>query len=61
LNEFIFDLTARTREIKDMGGKMPTSCKDLELMGQKINGIFLVKGTIKIDAVFCDFDPNSNN
>jgi hypothetical protein len=41
---------------------MPTSCEDLELMGQKINGIFLVKGTnAKIDSVFCDFNPNSNN
>jgi hypothetical protein len=41
---------------------MPTSCEDLELMGQKINGIFLVKGTkATIDTVFCDFNPNSNN
>jgi len=42
---------------------MPTSCEDLELMGQKIGGIFLVKGTTpnaKIDAVFCDFNTNAN-
>ena len=39
-----FDWIARTKDIDDMGGKMPTSCKDLELMGQKISGIFLVKG-----------------
>ena len=40
---------------------MPTSCKDLESMGQIISGIFLVKGLRKIDAVFCDFNPNTNN
>jgi hypothetical protein len=44
-----------------MGGEMPTSCKDLESMGQIISGIFLVKGLRKIDAVFCDFNPNPNN
>ena len=44
-----------------MDGKMPTSCKDLESMGQKISGIFLVKGLQNIDAVFCDFNPNTNN
>ena len=44
-----------------MDGKMPTSCKDLESMGQKISGIFLVKGLRKIDAVFCDFNPKTNN
>ena len=43
-----------------MGGKMPTSCKDLELMGQIISGIFLVKNDL-IDAVFCDFNPKTNN
>nr|CAH0102064.1 unnamed protein product [Daphnia galeata] len=54
-------LNARTRDIRDMGGKMPTSCKDLESMGQKISGIFLVKGLKNIDAIFCDFNPNTNN
>ncbi len=39
---------------------MPTSCEDLESIGQKINGIFLVKGTnATIDAVFCDFNANN--
>ena len=56
-----FDWIARTKDIDDMGGKMPTSCKDLELMGQKIGGIFLVKGLKNINAVFCDFNPNTNN
>ena len=36
---------------------MPTSCKDLESMGQKISGIFLVKGLRKIDAVFVTLIP----
>jgi hypothetical protein len=44
---------------------MPTSCEDLESMGQKINGIFLVNnGTIPnptIDAVFCNFNPSNKN
>ncbi|XP_046638639.1 uncharacterized protein LOC124316736 [Daphnia pulicaria] len=54
---------AMTGNIKNNDGKMPTSCEDLESMGQKINGIFLVNnGTIPnptIDAVFCNFNPNS--
>ena len=40
---------------------MPTSCKDLQLLGHKLNGIYSVKvsqpnnaGT-KIESVFCDF------
>jgi len=39
---------------------MPTSCKDLQLLGHKLNGIYLIKTSkpeegVKIKAVFCDF------
>jgi hypothetical protein len=50
---------ARTSEIVDIG-KMPTSCADLQRMGQKINGFFLVKGSKKMETVYCDFYPNQN-
>jgi hypothetical protein len=52
---------AKKSDIENVDGKMPTSCKDLQKMGQRINGIFLVKGKTKIDAVFCDFNPTKNN
>jgi hypothetical protein len=39
---------------------MPTSCGDLQKMGQKISGIFLVKGLMKMEMVYCDFYPNQN-
>jgi hypothetical protein len=39
---------------------MPTSCADLQRMGQKINGFFLVKGSKKMETVYCDFYPNQN-
>jgi len=40
---------------------MPTSCSDLQLLGYKLNGLYLVKsskqnlGITKIETVFCDF------
>jgi hypothetical protein len=39
---------------------MPTSCEDLRRMGQKINGFFLVKGSKKMETVYCDFYSNGN-
>jgi len=39
---------------------MPTSCNDLQLLGHKLNGLYLVKtsqpnqGT-KIETIFCNF------
>jgi hypothetical protein len=39
---------------------MPTSCEDLEQMGQKVSGFFLVKGSTKLEAVYCNFYPNEN-
>ena len=41
--------------------KFPSSCSDLNLMGQTINGIYLTKlekNSNKIAAVFCDFRPS---
>lgn len=44
---------------------MPTSCKELQLIGHTLNGLYLVKtnkperGT-KIEAVFCDFQSTKD-
>jgi hypothetical protein len=61
------NLTARTSEIVDTRtneivdiGQMPTSCADLERMGQRINGFFLVKGSKKIETLYCNFLANQN-
>ncbi|XP_046641578.1 uncharacterized protein LOC124326902 [Daphnia pulicaria] len=61
-NNVIADLTtkSRTGEIVDSIGRMPTSCSDLQRMGYKINGFFLVKGLKKMEIVFCDFYPDRN-
>jgi hypothetical protein len=39
---------------------MPTSCFDLERMGHKLSGFFSVKGSKKMEMIFCDFNPNQN-
>ncbi len=61
------DSTARTSEIVDTRtseivdiGRMPTSCADLERMGQKVNGFFLVKGSKKMEMIYCNFFANQN-
>ncbi|XP_046637841.1 uncharacterized protein LOC124316133 isoform X2 [Daphnia pulicaria] len=53
-------LNARTSEIVDIG-KMPTSCWDLQQMGHKLSGFFLVKGSKKMEMIYCDFYPNQND
>ncbi len=57
--ERILNLTARTTEIVNIG-KMPSSCADLERMGQKVNGFFLVKGSKKMEMISCNFNANQN-
>jgi hypothetical protein len=52
-------LTDRTSEIVDIG-RMPTSCFDLERMGHKLGGFFSVKGSEKMEMIYCDFFPNQN-
>ncbi len=61
------NLTARTSEIVDTRtgeivdiGQMPTSCADLERMGQRINGFFSVKGSKKMEMIYCNFFANQN-
>jgi hypothetical protein len=39
---------------------MPSSCFDLERMGHKLSGFFSVKGSNKMEMIFCDFNPNQN-
>ena len=45
---------------------MPTSCKDLQLLGHKLNGFYSVKtsqpnvkGT-KMETIYCDFQSDAN-
>jgi hypothetical protein len=52
-----FLLGATTSEIVDIG-KMPTSCTDLQRMGHKLSGFFLVKGSKKMETVYCNFYSN---
>jgi hypothetical protein len=52
-------LTARTSEFIDIG-RMPTSCEDLQRMGQKVNGFFSVKGAKKMEMIYCNFNANKN-
>jgi hypothetical protein len=39
---------------------MPTSCADLERMGQKVSGFFFVKGSKKMEMIYCNFFANQN-
>jgi hypothetical protein len=56
--EFPFNIDT-TSEIVDIG-QMPTSCSDLQRMGHKLSGFFSVKGSKKMEIVYCDFSPNQN-
>jgi len=46
---------------------IPTSCKDLQLLGHELNGLYSIKTTqpdnegAKIETVFCDFQSPSTN
>ncbi len=50
---------ARTSEIVDID-KMPSSCADLQRLGYKLSGFFSVKGSQKMEMVYCDLYPNQN-
>jgi len=45
---------------------MPTSCKDLLLLGHKLNGFYSVKSSqpnvkgTKMETIYCDFQSDSN-
>jgi len=45
---------------------MPTSCKDLQLLGHKLNGFYSVKSSqpnekgTKMETIYCDFQSDSN-
>ncbi|XP_046456152.1 uncharacterized protein LOC124203522 [Daphnia pulex] len=54
------ELNARTSELIDIG-RMPTSCEDLQRMGQKVNGFFSVKGSKKMEMIYCNFNANQND
>jgi len=42
----------------------PSSCKDLQILGHKLNGLYLIKTSqpnqaTKIETVFCDFQSSN--
>jgi hypothetical protein len=39
---------------------MPTSCADLQRTGHKLSGFFSVKGSKKMEMIYCDFFSNEN-
>ncbi|XP_046637881.1 interaptin-like isoform X1 [Daphnia pulicaria] len=53
-------LNARTSEIVDIG-QMPTSCADLQRTGHKLSGFFSVKGSKKMETLYCNFFSNQND
>ncbi|XP_046637955.1 uncharacterized protein LOC124316198 isoform X2 [Daphnia pulicaria] len=53
-------LNVQTSEIVDIG-KMPTSCADLQQIGHKLSGFFSVKGSKKMEMIYCNFNANQND
>ncbi|EFX82694.1 collagen, type X, alpha 1 precursor-like protein [Daphnia pulex] len=53
-------LNARTSELIDIG-RMPTSCDDLQRTGHKLSGFFSVKGSKKMEMIYCDFLAYQND
>ncbi|XP_046452877.1 uncharacterized protein LOC124200653 [Daphnia pulex] len=49
-----------TRKPVDIG-RIPTSCEDLQRMGNTLNGVFLVKRSKKMETIYCDFSLNGKN
>jgi hypothetical protein len=47
-----------TRKPVDIG-RIPTSCEDLQRMGNTLNGVFLVKRSKKMETIYCDFNGKS--
>jgi hypothetical protein len=39
---------------------MPTSCADLQRIGHKLSGFFSVKGSKKMEMIYCNFLANQN-
>jgi len=64
------EYSATVDELKKDPSKVkgiPTSCKDLQLLGHELNGLYSIKTTqpdkqgAKIETVFCDFQSSSAN
>ncbi|XP_046456767.1 CAP-Gly domain-containing linker protein 1-like isoform X2 [Daphnia pulex] len=55
---YVLGITTNLSTTRTVVGQMPTSCADLERNGQKVNGFFLVKGSKKMETVYCNFYPN---
>ncbi|EFX82610.1 C1qdc1 protein [Daphnia pulex] len=58
---YVLGITTNLSTTRTVVGQMPTSCADLERNGQKVNGFFLVKGSKKMETVYCNFYPNQTD
>lgn len=63
INNFIpfFKIKTRKEESQNIPNeKLPSSCRDLNLLGHTLNGIYFTQlemNSNKLAAVFCDFRP----
>ncbi|EFX82821.1 hypothetical protein DAPPUDRAFT_240849 [Daphnia pulex] len=58
--DLVTKVNARTSEIVNIG-RMPTSCDDLQRTGHKLSGFFSVKGSKKMEMIYCNFNANQND
>ncbi|EFX75990.1 hypothetical protein DAPPUDRAFT_249619 [Daphnia pulex] len=58
--DLVTKLNARTSEIVDIG-HMPSSCADLQRTGHKLSGFFSVKGSKKMEMIYCNSLANQND
>lgn len=43
---------------EDLKARQPTSCRDLQQAGHVLSGFYLVRGTDRMETVFCSFTEN---
>lgn len=57
LEEDVNSLTASTRKTDCFRNEMPSNCQDLQCIGYKLNGFYLVReaNNTKIETIYCDF------
>jgi hypothetical protein len=49
------DIISNTNQSSATFIGMPSSCKDLKLIGHTLNGLYSVMGNQSVETVFCDF------
>lgn len=50
-----YDINPSTNQSSSIYIGMPSSCKDLKLIGHTLNGLYSVMGNQSVETVFCDF------